>query len=97
MILAQCDAMISLVDGEYYDRGWCSVEVLMAQTLRNSYGIHHWYEQLWLPAEPGKAREGRWQLREGVDREIVMEDKLLTFEEDRPKVMFLERQSKLLG
>ncbi|KAL2753133.1 hypothetical protein ACRALDRAFT_1036735 [Sodiomyces alcalophilus JCM 7366] len=97
MILAQCDAMISLVDSEYYDRGWCSVEVIMAQTLRNSYGIHHWYEHLWLPAESGDGGGGRWQLREAANQEIVMKDKLLTFEEDRSKVMFLERQSKLLG
>ncbi|ROT36105.1 hypothetical protein SODALDRAFT_300418 [Sodiomyces alkalinus F11] len=99
MIIAQCDAMISLVDDQYYKRGWCAVEVLMAQTLRNSYGNHHWYEQLWLPAaESGDhLGGGGWHLREGANQDIVMKDKLLTYEEDRSKVVFLERQSKLLG
>ncbi|KAH8719305.1 hypothetical protein GQ44DRAFT_751726 [Phaeosphaeriaceae sp. PMI808] len=44
--LAQCNAMISLVDEKYYERSWCCVEVLMIQTLRKAYGIHLWYEHL---------------------------------------------------
>ena len=66
MILAQCNAVISLVDDKYHNRAWCSVEVMMA-------------------------REGP------MDLEVVMAEKQLTFGEDRPKVLFLERQSKLLG
>ncbi|WDK15275.1 hypothetical protein CGRA01v4_06556 [Colletotrichum graminicola] len=94
MIIAQCDAMISLVDEDYYDRGWCAVEVMMAETLRSSYSIHQWYEHV---VQPGVSRvEG--VLREAPDRPIgMMKDKRLTFETDRPKVLFLERQSKLLG
>lgn len=93
MIIAQCDAMISLVDDQYFDRGWCSVEVMMAQTLRNAYGI------LWLEHVHQDEHEygSGWRLGEAENREVVMKDKLLTYEEDRSKVLFLERQSKLLG
>ncbi|WQF75366.1 Putative tetratricopeptide-like helical domain superfamily [Colletotrichum destructivum] len=93
MIIAQCDAMISLVDEDYYDRGWCAVEVMMAETLRSSYSIHQWYEHV---LQPGGSRV-QGVLREAPDRPIgMMKDKRLTFETDRPKVLFLERQSKLL-
>jgi hypothetical protein len=38
-----------------------------------------------------------WILREGpIDLGISMVEKDLTFEEDQPKVLFLERQNKLL-
>ncbi|KAF3355121.1 hypothetical protein HYQ45_000419 [Verticillium longisporum] len=91
MIVAQCNAVISLVDGQYYERAWCSVEVMMVQQLRRAYGLHLWYEHI-------ATQHGAWELREGaLDMEIVMAEKKLTFESDRPKVLFLERQSKLLG
>jgi hypothetical protein len=94
MVIAQCDAMISLLDSEYYERGWCSVEVMMVQTLRRSYGLHLWFEDV-------PAREDELSniglLRKADDREIIMKDVLLSYEEDRPKIMFLERQSKLLA
>ncbi|KAF5518006.1 hypothetical protein CGCA056_v011291 [Colletotrichum aenigma] len=93
MIIAQCDAMISLVDDQYFDRGWCSVEVMMAQTLRNAYGIS-WLEHV---HQDEHEYGSGWRLGEAENREIVMKDKLLTYEEDRSKVLFLERQSKLLG
>ncbi|KAK2012320.1 hypothetical protein LZ32DRAFT_678169 [Colletotrichum eremochloae] len=93
MIIAQCDAIISLIDEDYYDRGWCAVEAMMAETLRSSYSIHQWYEHVVQP--DGSGVEGI--LREAPDRPIgMMKDKRLTFETDRPKVLFLERQSKLL-
>ncbi|KAI6141989.1 hypothetical protein BKA82DRAFT_19790 [Pisolithus tinctorius] len=44
MIIAQCNALISLVDDAYHTRAWCSVEVMMVQTLRKSYNLHMWYE-----------------------------------------------------
>ncbi|KAK4215231.1 hypothetical protein QBC37DRAFT_128730 [Rhypophila decipiens] len=92
MILAQCNAVISLTDGDYYTRAWCSVEVMVAQTLAKSYGLHLWYEHVY----DGTTEKG--QLKAGpLDMEIVMADKLLSFERDRPKVLFLERQSRLLG
>ncbi|KAM0325900.1 hypothetical protein ACHAQA_007203 [Verticillium albo-atrum] len=91
MIVAQCNAVISLVDEHYYERAWCSVEVMMVQRLRRAYGLHLWYEHVDVP-------EKGWALREGaLDMGIVMAEKKLTFESDRPKVLFLERQSKLLG
>ncbi|KAI8236305.1 hypothetical protein K4K54_003771 [Colletotrichum sp. SAR 10_86] len=93
MIIAQCDAMISLVDDQYFDRGWCAVEVMMAQTLRNAYGIS-WLEHV---HQDEHEYGSGWRLGEAENRKIVMKDKLLTYEEDRSKVLFLERQSKLLG
>jgi hypothetical protein len=94
MVIAQCDAMISLLDSEYYERGWCSVEVMMVQTLRRSYGLHLWFEDV--PAREDEL-SNIWLLRKADDREIIMKDVLLSYEEDRPKIMFLERQSKLLA
>ena len=99
MIVAQCDSMISLVDDKYYSRAWCCVEVMIVQTLMKSYGLHHWYEHVLV--QPNRDTEGndeQWILREGpLDLEINMVEKELSFEKDRPKVLFLERQSKLLG
>ncbi|KAG7152015.1 hypothetical protein HYQ46_012157 [Verticillium longisporum] len=59
MIVAQCNAVISLVDGQYYERAWCSVEVMMVQQLRRAYGLHLWYEHI-------ATGRGVWELREGV-------------------------------
>ena len=94
MVIAQCNALISLVDDTYYDRAWCAVEVMMLQALRRPYGLHLWYEH-----DISGVDSSMGVLRAGPnDLEIVIADKKLTFEaEDRPKVMFLERQSKLLG
>ena len=92
MNLAQCNAMISLIDEEYYERSWCCIEVLMMQTLRKAYGIHQWYEHV---IEPGTAEEflrtGPWDL------DINMAEKQVTYESDRSKILFLERQTRLLG
>ena len=92
MIIAQCDAVISIVDDNYYDRAWCSVEVMMIQTLRKTYNIHLWYEQI------PSAIAGTWELSIGPsDFVIDIEDKQLTFEEDKSKLRFLARQCRLLG
>jgi hypothetical protein len=41
---------------------------------------------------------GSWTLREGpMGLDLAIADKKLSFEEDRPTVMFLVRQSQLLG
>ncbi|KAI0641688.1 hypothetical protein C8Q79DRAFT_286492 [Trametes meyenii] len=85
--LLQCDAVISLTDRDYYTRAWCAVEVLMAQILRRAWGLHHWYEC----DENGKLHEP------SRERDIDTRGKLLTYESDRPKIEFLERQSRLLG
>ena len=99
MILAQCNAVISLVDDKYHERAWCSVEVMMVQTLKKFYNLHLWYEHVLVqPDENKEGSGGKWVLREApMDLEVVMADKQLSFETDRPKVLFLERQSKLLG
>lgn len=99
MIVAQCNAVISLLDEKYHTRAWCSVEVMLVQTLRRSYGLHLWYEQVLLqPDEKSQGGGKKWALQEApMDLEISMADKQLSLEEDRSKVLFLERQSKLLG
>ena len=99
MIVAQCEAVISLVDDTYHQRAWCSVEVMIAKTLKKSYNLHLWYEHVLVRSDQNEDRDGqKWVLREGpMDLVIVMAEKQLTFVEDRPKVLFLERQSKLLG
>ncbi|KAF2121328.1 hypothetical protein BDV96DRAFT_594538 [Lophiotrema nucula] len=90
MNLAQCDAMISLIDDQYYERSWCCVEVLMIQTLCKSYGRHLWYEHV--------IEDGTEWLREGpVDMRVDMKEKKVAFESDRPKLLFLERQTRLLS
>jgi len=91
LIITQCDAVISLIDEEYYDRAWCCVEAMMIARLWNRPGRHLWYEQV-------EDREtGGWKLRKPVELNLDMREKLLSYEEDRPKVLFLERQCRLLG
>lgn len=90
MILAQCNAVISLVDARYYTRAWCALEVLMVRTLATSYGLHLWYEHV-------AAGDG-WELRPGpMDVCISMAEKDVTMEADRTKILFLERQVGLFG
>jgi hypothetical protein len=92
MNLAQCDAMISLVDEQYYDRSWCCVEVILLQTLQKAYGVHLWYEHVI------DHIEGKEALRKGpTDTNISMINTKVTYESDRPKLLFLERQTRLLG
>ncbi|KAL9613087.1 MAG: hypothetical protein Q9167_002344 [Letrouitia subvulpina] len=93
MIITQCDAVISLIDDRYYNRAWCCLEAMMVQTLQTSYGLHLWHEHV-----QGKGGELS-SLRAGplgLQLSSIAE-KELSFEEDRPKLLFLERQSKLLG
>ncbi|KAK7998372.1 hypothetical protein PG989_006412 [Apiospora arundinis] len=91
MIVAQCDVVISLVDDEYYHRAWCAVEVMFIQRLVKSYRKHLWYEHV-------AVTNGEYVLREGpIELNVSMAQKKLSYEEDRPKVLFLERQGKLLG
>jgi len=92
MLLAQCDVVISLVDEIYYNRAWCAIEAFLGQTLRESYSIHEWYELV-----PRSGPTGGWMLRPGAfDMGITPRTKALSYEEDRPKILFLERQTKLL-
>ncbi|KAH7069567.1 hypothetical protein BKA63DRAFT_421242 [Paraphoma chrysanthemicola] len=92
MNLAQCNGMVSLIDEKYYERSWCCVEVLMIQTLRKAFGLHAWYEYFIDP------HTGQESLRDGpLDLDINMAEKKVTYESDRPKLIFLERQTRLLG
>ena len=95
--LAQCNSVITLADQEYESRAWCSVEALLAHTLRNSYHQHTWYEQV--PIRVEKDDQPAFILQQGqFNTTIPMSEKRLQFEEvDRPKVVFLERQSHLLA
>jgi hypothetical protein len=94
IMVAQCDATISLVDDEYYERAWCCVEVMMIRSLVYRRELHKWFEHVPLDTADDQA----WELRDASAsyRHLSMDKKLLTYESDRPKVMFLERQSKLL-
>ena len=94
MIISQCDALISLVDAEYHERAWCSVEVMMVQALRKAYKLHAWYEHVEsIDAGPNKT----YHLRSGPEDLIIdLDQKRLRFQSDRSRIMFLERQCKLL-
>lgn len=93
MIVAQCDAMLSLTDDSYYERAWCSVEVAMIQVLVRSYspGQHQWLE-----VRP-RTGPGPVELVEGkADLNFDVATLKLTHESDRHQVAFLHRQSKIL-
>lgn len=97
LIVAQCDAVISLIDDEYYNRAWCAVEAMLVQQLCRAYGFHKWYEQV-EGATGDEASSGTaGELRLGpLDQPISASEKELSFEVDREKVLFLERQTNLL-
>jgi tetratricopeptide (TPR) repeat protein len=98
MLLAQCNAVISIVDhDDYYTRAWCALEIVMIQTLQKSYQKHKWYE--YAPSSTSSDQGGRemWTLRPGpLELKITAADKNLTVEDDRAKIVFLERQTQLL-
>ena len=70
----------------------------MIQILRKSYEHHEWYR--YAPAHGIISRDsdkGEWTLCEALlDVEIDISTKDMTWEEDRDKITFLERQAKLL-
>lgn len=88
LIIAQCDVVITLQDDTYYDRAWCCVEAMMIKRLKSDYDIHGWFEQV---ASGGALREAE------LGSDLDMAGKKLSYESDRAKVMFLERQAGLLG
>ncbi len=102
IIITQCDAVISLVDKTYYTRAWCCVEAKMISQLTQGWNTnpHQWYEHLPVVTNTaGKGDEGsvEWTLNKArEDLNPNMKDKKLTYEHDRAKVMFLERQCGLL-
>jgi hypothetical protein len=93
LIIAQCNAMISLADA-YLTRSWCSVEVLMIQTLRDSYHVHeHWNYQ---SVGNGDVEIYRAETIPPVDDDLTGL-KLSFPENDEPTVNFLVRQSQILA
>ena len=71
----------------------------MIQTLEKSYQKHKWYQYAPSSASlEGNSGSEEWTLRAGpLDLNITAADKRLTVEEDRPKIVFLERQTQLLS
>ncbi|KAJ0358361.1 hypothetical protein COL26b_014498 [Colletotrichum chrysophilum] len=91
MCVAQCNAMISVTEDNYYERAWCCVEVITIRALERSYHAHGWYKFEY------DARQERKVLRDGrVTEELSVVSAKVTVESDRPKLEFLERQAKLL-
>ncbi|KAK0702323.1 hypothetical protein B0H67DRAFT_604614 [Lasiosphaeris hirsuta] len=84
-IITQCDAVISLVDDAYYDRAWCCVEAMMISQLQrptSRHPIHRWYEHIPLKAKHNAENTTKWGLHRARGMSLIM---------------FLERQSRLLG
>ncbi|KAK4208349.1 hypothetical protein QBC37DRAFT_379190 [Rhypophila decipiens] len=122
LVIAQCDAVITLHDETYFDRAWCCVEASMIQTLRTGYELHEWLEQVPYGTNDDDGRDAdsdagdktkadgieigstenkdddapEWRLRKRTYIYLRMVDKKLSYETDRPKVLFLERQTSLL-
>jgi tetratricopeptide (TPR) repeat protein len=95
LIIAQCDAIISLVDDTYYSRAWCAVEVLLMQTMA-LYKRHECFEHL-LNDPSSDPVNGHLQQRVRSFEVDKISDPRVTYESDRPLIAFLVRQSKLLG
>ncbi|KAI1358160.1 hypothetical protein F5Y08DRAFT_125827 [Xylaria arbuscula] len=94
MSLAQCDAMISLTDDRYYERAWCCLEVLMIQTLKHAYGRHIWYQHA---IDQSGQVESLQPGPSPSEMEIDLSQKKVTYEADRSKLLFLERQTRLIS
>jgi hypothetical protein len=101
-VITQCNAIISLIEEDYYERAWCCVEALLVQVLKRSYGYHLWYESVPSEAKLDNGFEPKGDRNESLrkpsmNRIIVPTTAKLTIEADRPTIKFLERQAKLLG
>ncbi|KAI1340063.1 hypothetical protein F5Y15DRAFT_62956 [Xylariaceae sp. FL0016] len=97
LIIAQCNAMISLVDETYHTRAWCCLEVQLISTLMKSYGIHKWYEQVPMASKREEVQELEYSFRPGeLTTPLPVAVAHLSKESDRPKLMFLERQIRFL-
>ena len=97
LAILQCDALISLVDDNYHDRAWCSVELMMVQALKKSYNLHSWFEQRGDDTIAVRGADRGWTLhRTPTDLELDPSQKKVRYEEDRERIRFLERQVKLL-
>lgn len=95
LVVAQCNAIVSLIDKAYYKRAWCAVEVLMMQTMA-SYKQHRCFEhRLYSNSEDLVSGYLQQRVQDFEVGEIANLE--LTLESDRPTIAFLVRQSKLLG
>ncbi|ETS80593.1 hypothetical protein PFICI_08122 [Pestalotiopsis fici W106-1] len=88
IITTQCDVMITLNEPGFFERGWCAVEAALEQTIKQSFGVHKWYEHNF--AE-NRLQEFSRPIVEDISRLHV------TRAEDRPAIEFLFRQRKFLG
>nr|KAK5448452.1 hypothetical protein LTR18_001540 [Exophiala xenobiotica] len=90
MAVTQCDAMISLMDDDYWHRAWCAVEVRLMRELMQSYHLHEWWEhKLHSKSDPVHGALGRGNEARDFDisKMSLTEEKI-----DRPKIDFLVRQ-----
>lgn len=75
MIIMQCDALISLVDDEYYDRAWCCVEAMMIRQAKGDeiWRVYRWYEHAAVVRAPVafhlRLQDALFRLRRGRLRE----------------------------
>ncbi|KAF2213419.1 hypothetical protein CERZMDRAFT_111123 [Cercospora zeae-maydis SCOH1-5] len=98
LVVPQCDALISLVDEGYHDRAWCSIEVMIIHALRQAYGIHEWFQHVEQAKDSSDAQQAaNYHLREGpACAEGDLSSKKLRCQHDMERVLFLERQIRLL-
>nr|POF01032.1 hypothetical protein CFP56_20980 [Quercus suber] len=103
LIVAQCNAIVSLVDDTYFDRAWCVVEVQMMQILRDSYGLHECWNH-YLKGDD----QGPPGLHPAPSFPLIEDNLVCTIGSNKHKlklshagdehtVKFLVRQSKILG
>lgn len=92
--LAQCNATISMVDDRYYSRAWCSLETKLSQALQRTYGTQLWYE--YVETQFTLGRPDSMSRKDYTDSRVNLSQRSLRFEQDRPRIMFLEQQTKLL-
>jgi hypothetical protein len=94
-VIRQVDAMISLVDDQYFERAWCSVEVEFVQRMRRKNGVPLWFADT--EGHLGRAPTISTTLEAAHDHEGGDPETLkLSYESDRPKVRFLFLQASLI-
>lgn len=65
---------------------------MIIQILRRSYQLHSWYQHTKIE------NSEQWAIEEGpLEFESSVAGKQLSSEQDRPMILFLERQARLLG
>ena len=93
MTVVMCvDAVLTIHSDGYFGRAWCATEVLFTQTLRDAYGESF---LLWLVAK--EAEDGSVEISVGETQSFTLASTALSFESDRPQVMFFNQQAKLLA